>query len=203
MQKSNFRFYIRVRQSLGVGAKTIHDELKSFAPRLAPSYSTVKLWYRKFKRGQKTVDDNARSGRPITQTTQNIIEIISKLIEEDPYITYDELEAESLLCRTTLHRIIHKHLKLRKITSRWVPYNLTQKNKDDRVRICQENLDKFKSGKWRLYDVLTGDESWFYLKQIKRKQSNKSWIKPGQSPRTVVRRGRFDAKFMSSLKEVE
>ena len=79
---------------------------------------------------------------------------------------------------------------------------MTQKNKDDCVRVCKENLDKFESGKWHLYDVLTGDESWFHLKQIHRKQLNKSWIKPGQSPNTLVKRGRYDAKFRLQKAEI-
>ena len=64
------------------------------------------------------------------------------------------------------------HLKMKKLTSRWVPHKLTEKNRNDRVRMCEENLAKFKEGKWRLSDVVTGDESWFYHRQILKKQSN-------------------------------
>ena len=70
------------------------------------------------------------------------------------------------------------------------------KNCQDRVRMCKENLAKFKSGTWRLCDVLTGDESWFYWRQIGRKQANRSWVAEGQSPRTIARLGRFEPKTM-------
>ena len=43
-------------------------------------------------------------------------------------------------------------------------HDLTDKNRKDRVDACRENLAKFKEGKWRLCDVITGDESWFYLR---------------------------------------
>ncbi len=46
-----------------------------------------------------------------------------------------------------------------KITARYVPKHLTQSQKAERVRICQENLLKFEQGVWRLCDVVTGDES--------------------------------------------
>ena len=65
-----------------------------------------------------------------------------------------------------------------------------------RVDICRENLAKISEGKIRLCDVITGDESWFYLRQIGRKQSNSSWVGEGQQPKTIVRRGRFEKKFM-------
>ncbi len=46
---------------------------------------------------------------------------------------------------------------LKKISSRWIPHVLTEQNHKERVRICKQNLDKFKSSKWRLYGVVTGD----------------------------------------------
>ena len=42
---------------------------------------------------------------------------------------------------------------------------LTEKNRKNRVRMCQENLSKFKDDTWRLGDVITGDEAWFYWRQ--------------------------------------
>ncbi|CAF4422873.1 unnamed protein product, partial [Didymodactylos carnosus] len=126
-----------------------------------------------------------RVGRPITETTPANIDKVKAVIEEDPYCTYDEIEAETSLSRGTVNRIIHDALQLKKVTSRWVPHELTEKNRQDRVRICRENLAKFKDGRWRLCDVVTGDESWFYLRQIGRKQSNASWVAEGEPPRTV------------------
>ena len=57
-------------------------------------------------------------------------------------------------------------------------------------------MEKFKKNKWRLGDIITGDESWFYLRNIKKKETNKSWVKKDEEARTVVRRGRFESKFM-------
>jgi len=199
MQKSNYRFYIQIRQSQGADAKTIFNELKTFAPRHEPSHATVKLWFRKFRGGQRSLEDKHRIGGPVTKTLPVNIDRVRDLIVEDTFFTYDEIEVLTSFSRGTIHTIIHEHLKLRKITSRWVPHDLTQKNKDDRVRICKENLAKFENGNWRLYDVMTDDESCFYLKQVCRKQSNKTWVKKGQSPRTVTRQGRFDPKFMYTI----
>ena len=83
-----------------------------------------------------------------------------------------------------------------KITSRWVPPLLSNQNRADRVRLCREYLAKFRNQSWRLGDVVTGDESWFYWRQIGRKQANASWVGEGESPRTMVRRDRFELKTM-------
>jgi len=199
MKIEHLRFYIQIRFKLGIDVKEIFKELKIALPDNAPSLSTVSRWFKHFKGGRDGLEDQPRSGRPITEVIQPNIDKIDQLIEENPWITYDEIEALSSLSRGTIQTIIHDCLKLKKITSRWVPHELSEKNRKDRVRICQENLAKFKEGKWRLCDVITGDEAWFYLRQIGRKQSNASWVKEGESPRTVVRRDRYEAKFMFTL----
>ena len=161
-----------------------------------PSFATVARWVKHFKDGNQSLHDEPRCGRPITATTDSNIELVRSIIEDNPYCTYDEIEAQSNLSRGTIQTIIHDCLQLRKIASRYVPHTLSQKNRQDRVRMCKENLAKFKSGTWRLCDVLTGDESWFYWRQIGRKQANRSWVAEGQSPRTIARLGRFKPKTM-------
>ena len=44
---------------------------------------------------------------------------------------------------------------------------------------------------WQLCNVVTGDQSWFYHKQIGRKSSNTACTLTGGSPPTVARRIRF------------
>lgn len=199
MKSENLRFYIQIRFKLGIDIKTITDELKTALPDNAPSLSTVSRWYKHFKGGSDRLEDIQRSGRPITEITDVNIQRVRMAIEQDPYCTYDDIEAETFLSRSTIFRIIHECLKMRKITSRWVPHELSDKNRQERVKICQQNLAKFKENKWRLCDVITGDEAWFYHRQIGRKQSNASWVVEGQSPRTVVRLGRYEPKTMFSI----
>lgn len=199
MKIENLRFYIQVRVKLGIDCQTIFKELKTAISDHAPSLRTVQRWFKHFKGGNEVLKDKPRSGRPITGITKENIRRVNDVIEDDPWCSYDEIEAETSLSRGTIFNIIHDHLKLKKVTSRWVPYDLTEENRQERVRICQENLAKFKDGRWRLCDVVTGDESWFYHRQIGRKQSNASWVKEGESPRTVVRQNRFEPKTMFSI----
>ena len=95
------------------------------------------------------------------------------------------------MSRGTIERIISDYLQLRKITGRWVPNILTDAQRIERVRLCEENLTKFHEGTWRLCDVVTVDESWFYHKQIGRKSSNAAWTPIGGTPPTVARRSLF------------
>jgi hypothetical protein len=57
----------------------------------------------------------------------------------------------------------------------------------------------YRDGPGRLCDILTGDETWFYLRQIKNKSLNRTWINELEEPKTVLRRGIYEPKFMFCL----
>lgn len=199
MEKFEYRAYIKTRAILGITALEISNELKTAHGDQAPAYSTIAKWAKLFREGRDDLEDDPRSGHPITMHTKANIELVKAHIDMDPHATYDEMEAATFINKFTLYQIIHESLKLRKLASRWIPHLLTDENREKRVNACHENLSKFKEGKWRLCDVVTGDESWFNWKQVGRKQSNKSWVAEGESARTVVKQGRFDSKTMVTI----
>ena len=47
--------------------------------------------------------------------------------------------------------------------------------------------------------MVTGDESWFYHKQIGRKSSNAAWVTKGDPPSTITRRHKFSPKALFSI----
>jgi len=199
MENDNLRFYIQTRTYLGISAKTIHEELISAYGPDVISYSTVQKWSKLFREGRMELEDAPRSGRTVSKTNEENIELVRDLIEADPHSSYDDIEAETELSRGTIFNIIHDHLKMKKITSRWVPHELTSDQKQARVRFCRENLDRFLSNSCRLCNILTGDETWIYLRQIGRKASNSQWIGEGQKPKTVVRRSQYEPKMLFSI----
>ena len=127
MENLNIRYYIQMRVKLGCDAISIHKDFKIVKGDQAPSYSTICKWVKYFKAGGENLKDRERSGRPITATIDSNIELVRNVIEDNPYITYDEIEAQTSLSRGTIQKIIHDNLKLRKITSRFVPYFLSEK----------------------------------------------------------------------------
>jgi len=114
-----------------------------------------------FKEGRGSLEDDPRSGRPITAHTDSNIELVRQVIEVYHHSTFDDIVAQTSLCRYTIQGIVHDSLRLRKLASRWIPHELTEKNRQDRVEACRENLDKITKGKWPLCDIITDDESWF------------------------------------------
>ena len=193
------RYYIKIRTILGINPKTIHEELATALGPKAPSYPTVVMWARRFREGREDVNDDPRFGRPVSELTDENIELVREVINNDPHSTYDDIIAETFLSHGTIERIIHDCLKMKKITSRWVPHQLTDEQKQERVQLCRENLAKFRDGSWRLCDIITGDETWIYHRQIHRKSTNASWVGEDESPTTIVRRGKFEPKNLFSI----
>jgi histone-lysine N-methyltransferase SETMAR len=199
MEKSDYRVYIKIRVALDKSPTEIHDELKAAYPDSFPCYSTVAMWAARFKNGRASVEDDPREGRPVTSFTEQNIELVRQVIEVNPHATYDEIEAETSINRFTIFEIIHDALKLRKVSSRYVPHLLTDENRATRVKYCKENLAFYRDGPGRLCDIFTGDEVMIYWTQLGRKSSNASWVGEGEAPRTVVKRSQFDNKTLFSI----
>ena len=199
MEKNQIRAYILLRCKLGIEPKVIHQELIFVMGDSAPSIRTIYRWIERFSTGSESLEDEHRSGRPITAFTSQNIQLVKDLIEEDPHISYSRLEAYTSLNRNTLVKIIHEALNLSKRASRWIPHKLTDEQKLKRLTACQRNLDLVNSGKLRLCDIITGDESWIYHRKIEKRAMNSSWVAEGETPRTVVKRDRFEPKSMFAI----
>ncbi|CAF0914309.1 unnamed protein product [Didymodactylos carnosus] len=193
------RYYIKIRPILEIDAKTICEELTTALGSDAPAYATVAKWAKRFREGREDVNDDFRSGRPILVLTDENIEQVRKVIEDDPHSTYDDIIAVTSLSDGTIERIIHDCLKMRKVTSRWVAHKLSDEQKQQQLRVCRQNLANFQTGKWRLSDVITGDETWIYHRQIGRTSSNTTWITENEPSRTIVRRNRSEPKTLFCL----
>ena len=69
------------------------------------------------------------------------MEQLRSLLETDCHWTCDELvEQMPQVSRTSIYRLLTDVLGMRKIAARWVPHNLSQKQKAERVAISRRLL---------------------------------------------------------------
>ena len=66
--------------------------------------------------GREEIEDKARPGRPITETTTENIEHIRLHIDDNPCITIEGIQEKTDSSYGTVQRILSDHLQLRKIT---------------------------------------------------------------------------------------
>ena len=90
-------------------------------------------WARRFSKGRTSIEDDQRSGRPVTKTDQDHVERVRKLISEDARITCDSAAEQLDISHVTAHQVITSVLGLRKLDVKFVPHLLTEEQKRNRV----------------------------------------------------------------------
>ena len=84
----------------------------------APSYRTVAEWAKRFRKRREDVNDDPRSGRPLSELTDENIELVREINSNDLHSTYDDIIDETFLSHRTIERIIYDCLKMKKLTLR-------------------------------------------------------------------------------------
>ena len=81
--------YIVVIQYLYLKGKTgkeIYGELAYVYVSSAPSYAQVKFWIEEFKRGRTSLENQAKSGRPVDATDEAMCKKVRDLVYSDSRI---------------------------------------------------------------------------------------------------------------------
>ena len=80
-------------------------------------------WHRAFKEGRENVEDNPRSGRPISSTNDQNVEVVRSVMAKDRRLRVRMIAEEKDLNKNAVDRILTDHLSLRKICVKVVPKN--------------------------------------------------------------------------------
>ena len=96
--------------------------------------------------------------------------------------------------------ILKKHLKVRKISARWVPHLLTDEQKRQRVKVAKKLLQMFpKYDKKQFANVVTGDETWVHYFEPVRKVSNKIWATKHSKRPIIAKRSLSTKKVLYAI----
>jgi len=141
------------------------------------SRTMVFKWHITFKEGRENVEDGPRSGRPISSTNDQNVEVVRAAMAKDRRLSVRMTEEEMGLDKSAVHRILTDRLHMRKICAKLVPKYLSVEQKKRTgwkfVRICWEDskLSQF----FFLDKVITGDESWVFNYGPETKRQSAGW----------------------------
>ena len=119
------RAVIRYLYLKGKSGKEIHGGLTDVYGSSAPSYAQVKFWVGEFKRGRTSLEDKARSRRPLDATDEEMCKKVRDLVYSDRRIQVEEIAQALGISHGSVSTIFHDRLGMRKLTARWVPKSLT------------------------------------------------------------------------------
>ena len=133
------------------------------------------MWYKCFKDGRTSVNDDERSGRPSTSTAPENVEKVRKAIIADRRQNiYDVCEIVRL-SYGTVQRILAENLNMRRISARFMLRQLSDDQKAHRVSVCRELKQKARDDPTMISNIITGDETWVYGFDPETKQQSSQW----------------------------
>ena len=86
--KVEYRAVIRNLYLKGKTGKEIHGELAGVYGSSAPSYAQVKFWVGEFKCSRASLEDEARSGRPLDATDEDMCKKVRDLVYSDRHFRW-------------------------------------------------------------------------------------------------------------------
>ena len=115
--------------------------------------------------------------RPVSVLTEKNVATVKTLIVEDARYTVQEIEELSGIHSSSVLKLLCERLGLRKICARWVPHLCIDEQKQSRLRLASQVIEKYdKCDPRRLEEIVTGDETWIYHFQPDSKAENKVWV---------------------------
>ena len=124
-----------------------------------------------FKCGRTSLEDEARSGRPLDATDEEMCKKVRDLVYSGRRIQVEEIAQALGISHGSISTILHDCLGVGKLTARWVPKSLSDEQMATGVSVCSALLKRFRSKDDFLLHLVT-----------EYKAQSCQWVGPG-SPR--------------------
>ena len=91
-------------------------------------------------------------------------------------LTVREVAEEVSISKTVCLEILTENLGIHRIAAKFVPRLLTDDQKQNRVDVNQELLDRANGDDIFLKNIITGDEAWVYGYDVETKVQSSQWV---------------------------
>ncbi|XP_033222814.1 protein GVQW3-like [Belonocnema kinseyi] len=117
-------------------------------------------WYKRFSEDRESVEDDGRSVRPKTSINEGNVEKVQQMILKDQQITIREVADYYGISFASCHAIFTDVLVIIRVAAKFIPKLLNQKQ--HRVDISEEMLNKANNDPELMNYIITGEETWVY-----------------------------------------
>lgn len=190
LEKVHFRHCLLYEFKLGHTATEAHGNLCAVFGEDIPSERQCQNWFKKFRDGDFSIEDEPRPGRPIELDLDAFLD----LLRNERRLSTREM-ARILGCSqpTIVHYL--KEFDFVQKYGYWIPHKLTEIQKEQRVTICNSLLSRRSDKEW-IKQIVTGDEKWvLYINYTRKRQ----WVLSDETPEPDVRSELHAKKVMLSV----
>ena len=167
-------------------AETTRNINNAFGPGTAKE-RTVQWWFKKFRKGDESLEDDERSARPSEVDNDQLREII----DADPLKTTRKIAEELKVNHSTVVRHLKQIGKVKKL-NKWVPHELTEIQKNRRFEVSSSlilrnnnkpflDLILMCNEKWIVYD----NQQW-PAQRLDKEEAPKHFPKPNLHQKKVM-----------------
>ena len=137
-QRTDIKFLVK----LGKSGNEIKEMLVHVYGDNAMKKAAVYKWVKRFSEGRESVTDEERSERSATIRTEENIAEVRQILRENRRLTVRGIAEQVNIVRETVRKILTEDLDMRKVCAKMVPNDLTEEQKQRRVTICQDLLER-------------------------------------------------------------
>ena len=131
-QRINIKFCIKLGKTTTETLKMLRDVYGDSSM----SRTRVFEWHKRFVEGRENVEDDPKSGRPCTSTTDTNIEKVWQLVCSDRHLTIHVIANKLGMDKETVRTILVDTLGMRKVCAKMMPRLLTEEQKAQRLNVC-------------------------------------------------------------------
>ena len=135
-QRINIKFCVKLGKTATETLKILRDVYGDSSM----SRTKVFEWHKRFVEGREEVEDDPKSGRPCTSTTDTNIEKVRQLVRSGRCVTICVIANELGMDKETVPTILVDTLGMRKVCAKMVPRLLTEEQKAQRLNACRDIL---------------------------------------------------------------
>ena len=176
------RYAIKLCFKIGKNATEIYRMLQTAFWPSCMNRASVFEWHKRFKEGRESVRDDERCERSKEVRTPKLISQIKNLMDKDRRVSTETISAQFDVSVGTVHTIIRKELKMKKICTKFVPRVLREDQKERRCHDSREIVELINSDPAGLDALVTCNESWINCYDPETKRQSSQWKHAG-SPR--------------------
>ena len=174
-QRTNIRFLVKLGKSGNETREMLVQVYRDNAMKKTAVYSGWNVLLREEKVSVTKRDQDCQQQAELKKTLQNV----RQFLRENRRLTVRSRAEQANIDRETVRKILTEDLDMRKVCAKMVPKEHTEEQKQRRVIICQDLLERQDDILGR---AITGDETWVYQYDPETKQQSAQW-KTANSPR--------------------
>ena len=176
------RAFIAISVKGGVECTRVKRVLKRALKRKAYSDRQVERLYQEYATGVRASTNRCPvPGRPVTATDQDHEDTLNELMSESRTWRIEELAEVLEISVGSVYTLLVKN-GYRKVGPVWLPHELSCSDKRKRLKICRDNLARYRRDPDILNRIISLDESWMRCYIPQDPQQAKEWREKDEKP---------------------